>query len=569
MATVPVKANALPLITSPAHTLIADANGFYGREPYVSRSEVLAAKTAAETAATTAVAAKDATIAAATYTYQDIAAIDALTSGQIVNGKYYHATKEGATYLAVASGGDVPGMTQAGRFSVAASADHGIRDPRQYGAVGNGTTNDATAIQAMIDNGYDLVFPAEYTFGISSQLTLPNRPIRMLSAGGGQAGLKALASMTSMLYMPDDQIVIRSELQGIKLNCNDLAQKGFVMERGKAWIIDDLDITGFTDTGMVLGVSGASGAWCYENQIYRLRIDGGIAKAQAGTHPPYGLVFTDGATDNKVVTPVVSYVNSIGVDLSNSGNNCIIGGHVYGYVDYSYVLGGECEAIDCFADTARVAYFRVTGERAQIIGGKAYGNTGAGGYNANAVAFSLDAARAITVVGTRLRNVGYDFVQAPSDTSTVVGVMYSSVANQSRRRNWQGGSMRTSGATGAEARIGSPSGQRSAVILHDDTDKSLWRIGKNAGAQTGSDAGANLDFDSYDDAGTYKATPMSITRSNSRVNLGHSNGAGEVQLRIPTSTTAPSAGAGGALPATPAGYATIYINGTARQIAYY
>lgn len=34
-------------------------------------------------------------------------------------------------------------------------------------------------------------------------------------------------------------------------------------------------------------------------------------------------------------------------------------------------------------------------------------------------------------------------------------------------------------------------------------------------------------------------------------------------------TTAPSAGAGAALPATPAGYLTVSINGVTRQIAYY
>jgi hypothetical protein len=36
-----------------------------------------------------------------------------------------------------------------------------------------------------------------------------------------------------------------------------------------------------------------------------------------------------------------------------------------------------------------------------------------------------------------------------------------------------------------------------------------------------------------------------------------------------TTSTAPSAGGGGALPATPVGYITVYINGTARQLAYY
>lgn len=38
---------------------------------------------------------------------------------------------------------------------------------------------------------------------------------------------------------------------------------------------------------------------------------------------------------------------------------------------------------------------------------------------------------------------------------------------------------------------------------------------------------------------------------------------------LTTTTTAPSAGAGGALPATPAGYVTRTINGTARQVPYY
>lgn len=36
-----------------------------------------------------------------------------------------------------------------------------------------------------------------------------------------------------------------------------------------------------------------------------------------------------------------------------------------------------------------------------------------------------------------------------------------------------------------------------------------------------------------------------------------------------TSTSAPAAGSGAALPATPAGYVTVYIGGAAHQIAYY
>lgn len=44
---------------------------------------------------------------------------------------------------------------------------------------------------------------------------------------------------------------------------------------------------------------------------------------------------------------------------------------------------------------------------------------------------------------------------------------------------------------------------------------------------------------------------------------------GRIDLSVPTTTSAPSAGAGGALPATPAGYFSIKINGTVKKVAYY
>ena len=42
-----------------------------------------------------------------------------------------------------------------------------------------------------------------------------------------------------------------------------------------------------------------------------------------------------------------------------------------------------------------------------------------------------------------------------------------------------------------------------------------------------------------------------------------------VGMNGPTTTTAPSAGGGGALPATPAGYLTVNVGGTDRKVAYY
>ena len=57
-----------------------------------------------------------------------------------------------------------------------------------------------------------------------------------------------------------------------------------------------------------------------------------------------------------------------------------------------------------------------------------------------------------------------------------------------------------------------------------------------------------------------------------RVRMYHAHEPVLSELELPfavTTTTAPSAGGASALPVTPAGYVTLYINGSPRQIAYY
>lgn len=51
--------------------------------------------------------------------------------------------------------------------------------------------------------------------------------------------------------------------------------------------------------------------------------------------------------------------------------------------------------------------------------------------------------------------------------------------------------------------------------------------------------------------------------------FSHDGTNGTVAIAVATTTSAPSAGGGGALPATPTGYATVTIGGTSRQIAFY
>jgi hypothetical protein len=69
--------------------------------------------------------------------------------------------------------------------------------------------------------------------------------------------------------------------------------------------------------------------------------------------------------------------------------------------------------------------------------------------------------------------------------------------------------------------------------------------------------------------GAFTAVTASGGISGGSVSTTGALSGGGLSISPATSTTAPAAGGAGALPATPAGYATVNINGTNRQIPYY
>lgn len=543
-----------------------------------------------------------------------------------------------------------------------------------YGAVGDGATDDAAAIQAAIDSGAPVLLGnSEYL--VNSTLNLrddaDNIGTIIKGVGRGQSVIKAGAAIDRILYQGETNIMIGGELSGFALDGNDLAQNCFDYVRGKSFLID-IECIGFLNAGMVMGKDSATGAYCYENHIYNLRIDGGIAKAQADTHPPYGLRMVAGATDNKIFAPVVSYVSDVGFEI-NGGNNTIVSPHAYGYIDRPFVVKGECELVAPFSDTARISYFKIEGARVQITGGKAFGNTSGGGYNASATAFELDASRAVTILGTRLRNLGTDFNLAPSAASVVSGLTYSGVSTVNYK-NYYGGNLTAFSPTfGASLTVDSPNTytgyttfERSQVARWymgmDDTADSGVSVGSNfnivarnndgtylstpfsidrdtgattlaagdfnltggrlnqtdttssfmggfmtldkgfranglssisgaAGtnrvfgfksdglgraqirlsseAESGSDAGSNIEIITRADDGSFLAKPIKIERATGIVTIGDNDTGVNLTVNSSTTTATPSAGAGGALPATPAGYMDIKINDTVRKVPYY
>jgi hypothetical protein len=68
---------------------------------------------------------------------------------------------------------------------------------------------------------------------------------------------------------------------------------------------------------------------------------------------------------------------------------------------------------------------------------------------------------------------------------------------------------------------------------------------------------------------THGAFTVAVAASNVLVVDKDASGNGRVAVAVASTTSAPAAGGAGALPATPAGYMTITVNGVARQIPYY
>jgi hypothetical protein len=102
----------------------------------------------------------------------------------------YTAPYVASAVLATSSGATLVGFLQAGTGAVARTAQAKMRDVvsvKDFGAVGDGVTDDTVAIQAAINylntlNGGTLLFPAG-TFKVTAPITLADR-IKMVGSGG-------------------------------------------------------------------------------------------------------------------------------------------------------------------------------------------------------------------------------------------------------------------------------------------------------------------------------------------------------------------------------------------------
>lgn len=172
-------------------------------------------------------------------------------------------------------------------------------NPVDYGAVGNGVTDDAAALQKAFDSvaaGGTVIIPAGRVFAHSQVLTLGRKNVRV--TGGGT--LLATNEETSEVLLKADGI----EMDSITLAMGATTRRWDAYEQMKLRIANS---DGVTVSGVTIDGSAAAGVFVGGAKNFRL-IDLQVRNTRAD-----GIHVTEGSRDGVVTNPVVTESGDDGV----------------------------------------------------------------------------------------------------------------------------------------------------------------------------------------------------------------------------------------------------------------
>lgn len=255
---------------------------------------------------------------------------------------------------------------------------------QDYGATGNGSSDDTAAIQAAIaaesDSGHytsKTVFFPSGTYLITSPISIypqasaTDRPVHLIASRG--VVIKANAAISSIFHKnTTTQFQIQTIIEGFDLNGNMLADTAISIEVGNFITIRDVQTFNTLLSCIDLGSGGGQ---VYECKIDRVRCIGQDSTQgyNAALRPDKGIVLGANATDNVITDTIVKNCKTYGVHISGS-SNFFRGVHVYGFpeatysIDYHfYVNAGSGHFFSqCYADGPYVAGYFI-GSRCSVV----------------------------------------------------------------------------------------------------------------------------------------------------------------------------------------------------------
>ncbi|HEX2613999.1 MAG TPA: glycosyl hydrolase family 28-related protein [Nitrososphaera sp.] len=165
-----------------------------------------------------------------------------------------------------------------------------VTNVKQYGAVGDGVSDDTSEIQAAINalpsSGGTVFFPAG-TYLISSSLTVPNTPyqgVNFIGTGWGSIIKMASGVNTYIIkYAHTSQGMAGPVVRDLKLDCSNQTSGGGGID-AYGWyrgLIDHVWIHNAWENGIYMQ-HGPGGAFGYQNTITNNFIEGGINSSGVG-----------------------------------------------------------------------------------------------------------------------------------------------------------------------------------------------------------------------------------------------------------------------------------------------
>lgn len=217
----------------------------------------------------------------------------------------------------------VSALTRADGSTEAHSADHGRiigawENVLGYGAVGDNSTDDATAIQAAIDavnsaGGGTVYFPPA-TYKIASSLTIYT-DVRLLGAGSYSTAIHYTGSGTAIAQSTPGTRIYGVIIEHLSVTGSASGAIGIDMDAVSLGAMNDVVVTGFTAGTGIRFNSSATGLALYNTLTH-------VTVTSCAT----GLALTgESANENTVVGGNFRGCTTHGINISASNHNKIIG----------------------------------------------------------------------------------------------------------------------------------------------------------------------------------------------------------------------------------------------------
>ena len=174
-------------------------------------------------------------------------AADSVASSNIIDGTIVNADVNASAGIVATK----LAFTQAGSGATARTVDSKLKETvsvKDFGAVGDGTTNDASAIQAAIDTGKGTIFFPAGTYLVNTSLNLKLKYVALIGDGTTKTIIKAGSAITNLVDVEEtsDVIVSPFRLENLTIDGNSLATNGISIRYRHTFNLTNLVIQGCT-----------------------------------------------------------------------------------------------------------------------------------------------------------------------------------------------------------------------------------------------------------------------------------------------------------------------------------